>query len=268
MLVVLLIGLSIALLGACAIFAIVFLDVAFAGPPVAYKGSRQWHPPLLRGNELLAWATDTANTTTTRRLAGPHTADTVKRLVTEVYEGAAYAISHSPNKVVQRQPDCPSCRQQMIGVTPPEAVVIADTIRRTKTKRDVQRIHDRLARNAEITATMTAEQYQQSELVCPLLENNDSCAIFAARPIRCRGWCLMSGEDCSLRAGNAGPLDDHAYTVGCGTVEGLSRGLKSAGLDGTMYELNSALIAALDTPLAAERWASGDPVFERCKRYR
>ncbi len=117
---------------------------------------------------------------------------------------------------------------------------------------------------------MDREQYEHSEAVCPLLKDNDSCEVFDARPICCRGWRLASGENgdyCLLAEDNAQPLDAHAYTVGQGAEEGLSRGLTSAGLDGTVYELNSALVAALAAPAAAERWARGDAVFQQCKLY-
>jgi hypothetical protein len=43
---------------------------------------------------------------------------------------------------------------------------------------------------------------------------------------------------------------------------GVTRALKSAGLDANIYELNSALAAALETPDAAERWARGEQVFQ------
>jgi hypothetical protein len=50
-------------------------------------------------------------------------------------------------------------------------------------------------------------------------------------------------------------------------LAGLTTGLESAGLDGQVYELNSALSAALTTPDAAGRFARGEPVFTGCHPY-
>ncbi len=269
--VVVVIGLSISLLVLLAVFAFAFLDVAFAGPErTSASGSWRWQPPLVRGDQLLAWATGVARTTTLRRLQTPHCAKTAKQLAAEIYEGAARAIEESPHAVKQAKPNCPSCRHQMIGVTAPEVLAIADEVRRTKSKRETQRIRNRAAKTTKAATGLNHEQYEQAQIVCPLLDNDNSCAAFDSRPLHCRGWCLFSGEDgdrCLLGSGDAGSLDSHAYTVGRGMEKGLSQGLESAGLDGNVYELNSALNTALDTPDAAVRWAEGKPVFSGCRSY-
>ena len=125
-------------------------------------------------------------------------------------------------------------------------------------------------RNTEAIRDVDYEQYEQARVVCPLLLSDGSCAVFDARPVQCRGWCLLHGGDADpyLRTNSdATSVDAHAHTVGRGAEVGLSRGIESAGLDGTVYELNSALVVALDTPSAAERWASGSLVFELSERY-
>jgi hypothetical protein len=53
----------------------------------------------------------------------------------------------------------------------------------------------------------------------------------------------------------------HEETVAEGIETGVTRALKSAGLDADVYELNSALATALEKPDAAERWAKGEKVF-------
>jgi hypothetical protein len=56
----------------------------------------------------------------------------------------------------------------------------------------------------------------------------------------------------------------HARLVAEGVEEGIVRALEEAGLDGKVYELNSALAVALDMPDVAERWAAGEDVFATC----
>ncbi len=270
---VVIIVLLISLLVTFAAFAYAFLEVALWGPQSVRESSvvsRWWQPPLVQGDDLLAWAAATAKAVTQSRLACPRSQETAKQLAADICEGATYAIAQSPSAAPQRESKCPSCRQHMIGVTPPEALAIADTIRGTKPRRQANRIHDWAMQNAKTIGDLDREQYEQARVVCPLLASDGSCAVFDVRPVHCRGWCFFRGGagDRDLAAdGDAGQLDAQARTIGRGVEEGLSRGVESAGLDGKVYELNGALVAALDTPGAAERWARGESVFENCKPY-
>ncbi len=265
------ISLSIALLVLVAVLAFAFLDVALAGSErVPASGTRKWQPPMVRGEQLLTWAASVARATAVRRLRAPRSGKTARRLAAEIYAGATRAIEESPHAVRQSKPSCPSCRHQMIGVTAPEVLAIADELRRTRSNRETQHIRNRVAENAKAAAGLHQEQYERAHIVCPLLDRETSCAAFDSRPLHCRGWCLFSSEEgdrCLLEADDAGSVDSHAYNVGRGMEEGLSQGLESAGLDGKVYELNSALLTALETPDAAAQWAEGKPVFSGCQLY-
>ncbi len=57
----------------------------------------------------------------------------------------------------------------------------------------------------------------------------------------------------------------HARVVAEGVEEGLVRALDMAGIDGNVYELNSAVAAALRTPEAARRWLDGEAGFADCQ---
>jgi len=272
MLAIVFIGLLISLLVVFAFVAYAFLEAAFIRPRCDLefvKRFRQWQPPFLRGDDLFAWAVTTAKAATTRLVAN-RTPDVAKQLAADIYEGATLAIAQSPSALSQRKPSCPSCRQQMIGVTPPEALALAEAVRKTKPKSEANRIRDRAAHNATKVIDLNHEQYERSRVLCPLLASDGSCAAFDVRPLHCRGWCRFCGseENDSLSSpGDAVLWDEHARTVGRGAEEGLSQALESSGLDGKIYELNSALVAALDTPTAAEQWASGTLIFAGCKRY-
>jgi len=265
---ILVIALLVGLLALFVLVAIAFLEVAFADRHGTRASPlRKWQPPLVTGDQLLTWAASVARATASKQLLAPRTKHTAKQLANAIYKGSAYAISQSPDSVAQPKPNCPSCRNRMIGVTAPEALAIADEIRRTRPKLEARRIRNRAAENAEAVASLDHEQYEQAHIVCPLLGKDDSCVAFDARPLHCRGWCLFSGEDgdhCLLAVSDVGSLDSHAYTVGRGAEDGLSESLESAGLDGNVYELNSALSTALDKADAAWQWAAGKPVFAGC----
>ncbi len=90
------------------------------------------------------------------------------------------------------------------------------------------------------------------------------------KTVRCRPLHAISiakdlvSESVPLAGSQAGvPNEDrHEKTVAEGIEIGLIQALKSAGLDSNIYELNSALAKALETPDAADRWARGEKVFQ------
>ena len=107
-------------------------------------------------------------------------------------------------------------------------------------------------------------QSAAEDVRCPLMDGRDACCAFPARPIRCRGRDVSPISNFDRK-----PLDPHEYesrshVVVQGAEFGFCSGLKASGLDGNLYELNSALVAVLDAPDAAERWAKGESIFPNC----
>ncbi|MFO1007688.1 MAG: hypothetical protein U0929_17120 [Planctomycetaceae bacterium] len=142
---------------------------------------------------------------------------------------------------------CPSCSNHQILVTTPETLAIAETIRNTQPSFEVQRILELSRSNARRIKGLTQEQYARERIVCPLLSREGGCAAFDARPLHCR-WCSLTNdrgsEPCQL---------DHTQVE-----SGIVSGLRSAGLDGNLYELNEALTVVLESRDAASRWAKGE----------
>ena len=94
--------------------------------------------------------------------------------------------------------------------------------------------------------------------------------MFGARPLYCRTLhaalvARQFGLEMSGADGKISPWASHMQTIEQGVKESLVQELAAAGLDGNVYELNSALVVALDAPNAAERWANGEEVFASCK---
>jgi len=262
MLAIIFLGICIAILVAFALVLLTFLDVVLAEPTEQLSSSRQWQPPLMRGNDLRSWAAEMASAATNKWLTQPRDKDTAFAIASEVYQGASNAIAHSQNVVQQISPNCPSCRQKMIGVTPPEALLIAEAVRKNLSNKKARQIYAQSKVNAKRVANFDPQQYEKSEVTCPLWDGESYCMVFRTRPLQCRGWC--SDTSCKSRDRSA---ETHAHTVGIGAEDGLSKSLQNSGLDGTVYELNSALAAALDASIASEEWVRGNSVFENCKRY-
>ena len=110
MLAIILFGLFLAVLVVFAFVVLAFLDVALSDPFVSLTSSKQWHPPLLQGNELRTWAAQMACTATNQWLNQPRGKETAIGLATEVSREASYAITQSQNVAQQLSPNCPSCR--------------------------------------------------------------------------------------------------------------------------------------------------------------
>ncbi len=234
-------------------------------------GGKRWEGPQLHGEDLRHWAAATAEVATVEKLAGPRTANTAAELAESVCQGAGRAIDGSPQKASRAcHKGCPGCCHALISVVPPEAIVIADYLRKHAAPEEIERVHDRAKAIARQTRTADAGQYLEAMLWCPLLDSQMSCSVYPIRPIACRAWNSLSLDRCHecFIAGHLQdkvPLDEHAYEVGQGARSGFKNGLQDSGLDGNLYELNSALTVALENPQAGKQWVNGEPIFANCK---
>ena len=167
---------------------------------------------------------------------------------------------------------CPETGQGIVGVTAVEALAIAAHLCKSRSRAEQERIHALALENSKTIALRAHGDSNLPPLPCPLQGQDDVCCVYAARPLRCRplhaiavakGMGSRSGEVAESQA-EAPDEDRHEQTIEQGIEIGLTRALKSAGVDANVYELNSALAMALETPDAAERWANGENVFATC----
>lgn len=234
------------------------------------KAVLNWVPPFLYGDALRAWATATAERLARSRLAGKRDRHTAAQLAAEVEEGAMQAMlpTAEPSEL-ERVIACPETGQGMIGLTAPEALAIADFLRRTRSRAEQRRIYGMALENTQKIAARLRGEGETAPLPCPLQGPGHVCCAYDVRPLRCRplhaAAIAMDLGDSGMAPG-AGAEEavenSHEATVAQGVELGVTRALKSAGLDANIYELNSALAAALGIPDAAERWAKGENVFQ------
>lgn len=262
-----------------AVFVAMFVDVGFGAPAPATlrsDASPTWRPPLVLGRRLLNWAAAEAEAITADRLRGRRSPTTAAVLAGELQDGATTAIDQPwQREDRETRVGCPAYCHSLIAVTPPEAIRAADYIR-TIRPAEAGRIRDHALHNVRLTAGMDSAQYRASAARCPLMGNDNACLAYAVRPLRCRGWCEHGEQPTAEPAAtlptepaafDAQEYEPRGHLVTQGAERGFSRALESAGLDGNLYDLNSALLTALDEPNAAERWIRGDRLFENCKRY-
>jgi Fe-S-cluster containining protein len=252
-----------------ACFAVVkLLPASFLGERA--KAVLSWLPPFVGGDALRAWVAKNAEELTEKRLAGKRHAETADRLAAEIEEGAMHAMLPLAGLGdLERIVACPESGQGMVGVTAPEALTIAAYLRKNCSPAERQRIFEMAAENAKKIASRTPGDCPAPPLPCPLQGAGHVCCVYASRPLRCRILHAMDiakdlgshGEPAAgLRAGMTAE-SGHEQTVAEGIEIGVTRALKSAGVDAKVYELNGALATALAEPDAATRWAKGEAVF-------
>ena len=88
--------------------------------------------------------------------------------------------------------------------------------------------------------------------------------VYQARPLACRGLASHDRKACARAA--AGKIDQIPYSEPHMRLRSLVQNamqsaLRDAGLPWQVYELNEALLIALDDAEAGARWLCGDDVF-------
>lgn len=234
------------------------------------KAMLNWVPPFLYGDALRSWATATSERLAKKRLGGRRTGKLAAILAAEVEDGAMHAMLPTAAPAdLERVIACPETGQGMVGLTAPEALAIADFLRKHRSRAEQRRIYGMALENTQKIAARMRGEGETAPLPCPLQGSGHVCCAYDVRPLRCRPLHALAiasdlgGSSSAPPAGaEAADENSHEATVAQGVELGVTRALKSAGLDANIYELNSALATALGTPDASERWAKGENVFQ------
>jgi len=256
------------------VVVVVWLTVAFAGPrtrATQERARRFWQPPLANGRALFDWARQRAATLTGLRLKRSDAPSAARKLVTELQEGMMEAMlpSLSLHDRTRTMP-CPKDGQGLIGVTPPEAIALADYIRENLPRAEAKRIHDLAVQNAKKIVEQGSAVESVGNTPCALLNCHSVCRTYPIRPLQCRpiharmigrevGLDIVSDDDRNP------PSESYIEAIEDGVEAGLIDELENKGLDGNSYELNAALAIALDHPDAGQRWLAGEDLFAGCK---
>ncbi len=196
----------------------------------------------------------------------------VQQLASEARERVSTGIAASPLAVLREcRAGCSMCcRTVAVDVTPLEAIVVAEYLVERYSNAELAPIRERLRINADRRRTMTADERRRVRMPCALLNEQNLCSVYEARPLACAGFFSLSLSACEQAyvhqdlSQQQVPQDQHAKTWTMGVAGGLQHALVDAGLDGNLYDLHSAVLCALDTPKAAMRWLSAEDIFVDC----
>jgi hypothetical protein len=153
-----------------------------------------------------------------------------------------------------------------VGVSAPEALVIADRLISSGDAQDRMRI-ERLTQVAQVVEGFDLPEWGRRKTACPLLEA-ELCSLYSIRPISCRGLATTDVEKCVAFTGDPTELVPHLLPHllgGRAIIAGLEEGLRDVGLHGGPIEMISAVNLALTDETAGPRWLKGEDVFGHLK---
>ena len=219
--------------------------------------------PQAGGEELIAYAAQYHEALAA--LNSDDKAASVALLVNSAHAWVDDRIDQSPDRERRAcKAGCAfCCYLPVVLASAAEVVYLADWLRANCTPEELAAVRSRLEARCEQSATNSPDQ---KRLPCALLQD-DTCMAYEARPFKCRGWNSVRLEACERAYGQSQtttkvPVDTFAFVMGNAVLNGLSDATQNAELDGGAYELNAALLRALDLPDATLRWRSGERLFD------
>lgn len=250
-------------------FALMFCSVAFAGwNGGAARPSAGWELPALSGERLRSWAANVARRAVARHARQARSAETPLAIATELEASTNAVLEQAAQQThVDVAKTCPNRRPKQVAVTAPEVFAITAELERSYPKSELPLIRELAVSNARRARNIEAEDFSQAGINCPLRTTEGHCLTFLSRPIACRRLCsscpCAGNGSCHNASDSVPSVTEQLHH---GMSDGLSEGLRQAGLDDGVYELNDALAIALTTPNAASRWSRGEAIFANCAK--
>jgi Fe-S-cluster containining protein len=156
---------------------------------------------------------------------------------------------------------CTWCCYFTVDVRAAEVFRILDFVEQSFTPEEKARVYAEVRANSSALRNLGEDERVTRNAKCPFLSDG-RCTIYEARPQSCRNYHATNAAGCQQSYEEPGNLDidpDFApgvYQAGGAHVEAFSTAMSDAGYDVNVYELNSALDAALAEPGARERFES------------
>ena len=170
-----------------------------------------------------------------------------------------------PSSVVCRE-GCSWCCYQYVSVTPPEALTLAAWLTERCTPEEREAWIVQIRERAVQAQSKSVGRYRLAKIPCAFLQDG-RCTVYDQRPLLCRGYFSDNVTKCEtayktpLKFGAGVDVPLIPYGMAQLILGGLEEGLTQAGVQSASYELHQAVLTALTTPNAAERWAQGEHIF-------
>ena len=154
---------------------------------------------------------------------------------------------------------CSWCCHFSVDVRPVEAFRILEFMQREFDEERRRQLLADVKTNRDLLHGLDDLDRARRNVKCAFLIDG-KCSIYAARPQMCRNYHATNAAGCERSYLEPDNLDidpefaPYVYQAGGAHVDAFSKAMQDAGYDSRVYELNSALVAALSQPDALERF--------------
>ena len=163
---------------------------------------------------------------------------------------------------------CTYCCYQGVSATVPEVLLLADYLRHNHTAVELQAIKQRCR---DFISSTDGKPRDEIKHACPFLEGDQNgvggiCSVYEVRPLACRGYHSLDVRPCKRLFDD--PQDKSFMIEAWGLpiaweiATSVSRALVTNRLNGSPVKLAHAVLIALETPDAAERYLAGEGIFD------
>lgn len=186
------------------------------------------------------------------------TIGTVDAVVTLLYETINATLRGLADIPIACKKGCSHCCYTWVSVSAPEALYIAKLVR-SRGNAVMEKVRLAHGQTKDYDFNSRSQPFP-----CPLLDG-DNCSIYEHRPKVCR---LAASGDSAICERSYHYVTDEEIPMPMMYLYGrslyglaLTVGLRHAGLPYHGYEFNAALVRALETDRAEQRWLAGEDIF-------
>ena len=229
-------------------------------------------------NEIAAGAAHTAYTSLAGQPSISRTVALARSVMATTSRIADGLLSRAPAGSVACKAGCDHCCYQAVGVTPPEALAIAQHLKDTLSSAQLALVAARVAEAYERVRGLSSAERFSPEHPCVFLESA-RCTIYEVRPLACRGMNSLDAGECAKRLREPAARDEflangagsHSYLEPIRAFHAVSAGLQLGlselhGLDTRPLDLIFAVHLLLTGGESVGRdWIAGEPAFESAR---
>lgn len=203
-----------------------------------------------------------------RRAAGAAAVAEAMAEVVAAAEGAlAFNASPQLRERIACARGCGTCCVVNVAVLYPEAVAIAEYLRRTRSASELETLTERLEELYRHVVWLDDDERVMLRRPCVFLDGEGSCSVYPVRPLLCRSMTSTSSEGCrqaiALQAfGENTPILVNLFQKDLmdEAFKATGRALSALGLDGRGVKLTVAMRQLLSEAGAAEAYLAGAAV--------
>jgi Fe-S-cluster containining protein len=161
--------------------------------------------------------------------------------------------------------NCSFCCYKKVDVSPLEAFLIVDYVRKNFPAAQVEQVKAQARSNFDRIKRISDDEQKAQNIACPLLKDG-GCSIYPVRPFVCRREHSMKVEDCEEVFNNPQtPLVSERLIPILTRFSNITLATAAAhqklNLDFRCYDLSAAVFEALDQPELFRRWCDRKKPF-------